>query len=235
MKSIFLIILSFVFFNLSAQTELAPTEQEGLVKFTVSDPKGIPEEGAIVRIESVDKKTIRKTVADIDGKGAILFPEGIPFNIIVHKFNHDFEMGSAKFEVKPGTQKLNLTLTIEVVTTYVRKYDLNHLFFEPGRSDIAGLKAGSMEDLNLVLDSLNKKPKMKIEIGGHTDNVGDDLMNLHLSQKRADAIRDYLIQKGISGERILAKGYGEKDPKDTNDTPEGRANNRRTEIKVIEE
>jgi outer membrane protein OmpA-like peptidoglycan-associated protein len=240
MKQILLVI--FLFLSLSGftqtasnGTELAPTEKEGLIKFIVNDPKGIPEEGAEVTVESNDKSIIRKAIADINGKGAVLFPKGVPYKIIVRKFETDFEMGEGVFEQKPGFQKLNLTLTIEIVTTYLRMYELNKLYFEPGKFEISGLKEGSIQELNRVLDSLKANPKMKIEIAGHTDNVGEDQANLQLSQKRADAIRDYLILKGINGERILAKGYGEIEPVATNDTPEGRARNRRTEIRIIQE
>jgi outer membrane protein OmpA-like peptidoglycan-associated protein len=92
-----------------------------------------------------------------------------------------------------------------------------------------------MKQLNSLVDTLKKKPTMKIEIAGHTDNVGEDLINLHLSQKRADAIRGYLLSKGIVEDRVLAKGYGETEPTASNDTQEGRSFNRRIEVKVIEE
>jgi len=78
-------------------------------------------------------------------------------------------------------------------------------------------------------------PKMIIEIAGHTDNKGGQASNLGLSQKRANEVRSYLISKGIDEIRLKAKGYGESAPLARNDTEEGRAMNRRTEIRVIEE
>ncbi|MFM7726035.1 MAG: OmpA family protein, partial [Flavobacteriales bacterium] len=74
----------------------------------------------------------------------------------------------------------------------------------------------------------------KIEIGDHTDNVGSDDTNLTLSNNRAQSVVDYLIRKGIDSGRLTAKGYGETQPIDTNDTDIGRAKNRRTEFKVTE-
>jgi len=65
--------------------------------------------------------------------------------------------------------------------------------------------------------------------------VGNDGENIRLSQRRADAIRDYLIKKGVPPHRVLAKGYGEKFPLASNGSEEGRARNRRTEVKVIQE
>ena len=74
---------------------------------------------------------------------------------------------------------------------------------------------------------------MRIEIGGHTDSKGSDSYNLRLSENRAKAVYDYLILKGISEKRLQYKGYGKNKPIDTNDTEEGRANNRRVEFQIL--
>ena len=80
---------------------------------------------------------------------------------------------------------------------------------------------------------LTKNPTLKIELGGHTDNVGRPEANQRLSEQRAKAVYDYLINKGIPSNRLSYKGYGETQPVATNDTDEGRRENRRTEIKVL--
>jgi outer membrane protein OmpA-like peptidoglycan-associated protein len=89
---------------------------------------------------------------------------------------------------------------------------------------------------NVELDKLAKlmfvNPTLRIEVGGHTDNAGSDADNLKLSDQRANAVRDFLVKKGIEAARITAKGYGETQPMATNDTEEGRALNRRTEVVV---
>jgi OOP family OmpA-OmpF porin len=87
--------------------------------------------------------------------------------------------------------------------------------------------------LNRGLEVLKMNPTMKIEVQGHTDSKGSDQYNLDLSQKRANAVRDYLISKGVDADRLTAKGLGESTPIATNDTPEGRAENRRVEFKPI--
>lgn len=91
---------------------------------------------------------------------------------------------------------------------------------------------------NQILTMLNKYPTMVIEVGGHTDSQGKDEYNLKLSQARAESVKKYLIEKGISAERMEAKGYGESKPVapntiNGNDNPEGRKKNRRTEFKVL--
>ena len=77
-------------------------------------------------------------------------------------------------------------------------------------------------------------PTLKIEISGHTDNVGDDNYNQNLSEKRAKSVVNALVALGIGTSRLEYKGYGENDPVASNLTAEGKAENRRTEFKVLE-
>ena len=76
---------------------------------------------------------------------------------------------------------------------------------------------------------------MEIEIAGHTDNVGTIESNIKLSKERANSVRNYLIKKGISAKRVIAKGYGETQAVADNLTPQGRKKNRRTEVRIIKE
>jgi outer membrane protein OmpA-like peptidoglycan-associated protein len=76
-------------------------------------------------------------------------------------------------------------------------------------------------------------PSLKIEISGHTDNVGSESFNEILSQRRADAVVSFLVGKGVDKNRLSAKGYGQSKPVESNYTDEGRAQNRRTEFEII--
>ena len=107
---------------------------------------------------------------------------------------------------------------------------LRNVFFETGRWQIL---PESEYELTKVVDLLTKNPTLRIELGGHTDNVGRPEANQRLSEQRAKAVYDYLINKGISTDRLNYKGYGETQPVAPNDTEEGRHENRRTEIKVL--
>ena len=91
----------------------------------------------------------------------------------------------------------------------------------------------SMSELTRVLEVLNEMPSLKIEVSSHTDNRGSDEYNQKLSQERAQSVVDYLISKGISTDRVIAKGYGKSQPVASNDTDEGRQQNRRTEFKIL--
>ena len=113
------------------------------------------------------------------------------------------------------------------VGTVVR---LNNIFFEFAK---AILKPESFPELNRTVEFLKNNPNVEIEIAGHTDNIGSEITNLKLSQKRAQAVADYLIEHGIDPKRLIVKGYGESRPIAFNNTEEGRAMNRRVEFKVL--
>ncbi len=107
---------------------------------------------------------------------------------------------------------------------------LKNVFFETNKAD---LRKESRTELNKLRLLLAENPSMKIEISGHTDNVGSDADNLSLSEKRAKAVRDFLIQNGIATERLTYKGYGKTQLVDSNDTETGRAANRRTAFLIL--
>ena len=77
------------------------------------------------------------------------------------------------------------------------------------------------------------KKDWKLQIAGHTDNVGNDQVNLILSKKRAEAVRDYLVSKGVPADRIRTLFFGETQPIASNDTEEGRQKNRRVEMTIV--
>ncbi len=87
--------------------------------------------------------------------------------------------------------------------------------------------------LNQVVQVLNDFPKMRVSIEGHTDNVGGEATNMRLSQRRAEAVRGFLVSKGISPDRLEAIGYGPTKPLASNKTARGKAKNRRTEFRIV--
>lgn len=107
---------------------------------------------------------------------------------------------------------------------------LKNIYFD---FDKTTLKEESYVELNKVVDFLKQNTKVSIEISGHTDSKGSDQYNLNLSQGRSQSVVDYLISQGIDTARLQAHGYGETKPIDTNDTDEGRANNRRVEFTIL--
>jgi outer membrane protein OmpA-like peptidoglycan-associated protein len=107
---------------------------------------------------------------------------------------------------------------------------LKNIFFDVNKFE---LRPESTSELDKLVQLLNENPTLKIEISGHTDNVGKPADNLALSNNRAKSVVQYLISKNIAATRLTAKGYGETRPVADNKTEEGRAQNRRTEMKVV--
>ncbi len=110
------------------------------------------------------------------------------------------------------------------------KIVLNNIFYDFDKST---LRPESKTELDRLNDLLNSNPSMQIELSSHTDGLGSDEYNNRLSQSRAQSVVDYLTKKGISADRLTAKGYGKTQPIATNSTAEGRQLNRRTEFKVL--
>ena len=101
-------------------------------------------------------------------------------------------------------------------------------------SDSADVPASTREFLQKAADDLKQLPTGHVvEIAGYTDNTGDETLNVALSQRRADAVRDALIKFGAAPDMLVAKGYGSADPIASNDTPEGRKRNRRIEYHIV--
>ena len=107
---------------------------------------------------------------------------------------------------------------------------LENIFFDTDKSI---LKPESVTELNKLLKILSKNEALRIELGGHTDSDGDDEHNLQLSDNRAKAVVDWLIEKGVDKAKLQYKGYGENKPRVENDTPENKALNRRTEVIIL--
>lgn len=132
-------------------------------------------------------------------------------------------------EIASKQKPYELEILLEPLTAN-SKITLNNVFFDFDKSD---LQATSFIELDKVAELMQKNPTIKIEIAGHTDNKGDKKYNQVLSQKRAETVVNYLVQKGIAKTRLVAKGYGDAVPLVANDTEENKAKNRRTELKVL--
>jgi OOP family OmpA-OmpF porin len=117
------------------------------------------------------------------------------------------------------------------VKTVERWLVLHNITFKTGS---AQLLASSFAPLDEVAASLNANPSIRVEVGGYADAIGSEASNLALTQRRADAVRNFLISRGVDSSRLSARGYGEADPISTNETAEGRAMNRRVELHRVQ-
>jgi len=136
------------------------------------------------------------------------------------------------FEVEERKAEFNdqLEAAIEGADTAQQSLELQYVGFETGSAELTSM---SQYELDYVAEALNNRPGLRVELAGHTDNTGETEMNQTLSQARAEAVRKYLVDKGITEDRLVARGYGAAQPVDSNDTDAGREANRRTEIRIL--
>lgn len=129
-----------------------------------------------------------------------------------------------------GPRSNNGCPEIEEEVQEILKTAFDNLEFETARAKI---KEQSIESLNELAEVLQKKPEWNLQIAGHTDNVGNAQSNLILSKKRAEAVKQFMMERGIDEERLFVLYFGETQPIETNDTKEGRQANRRVEMTII--
>ncbi|GAA4039530.1 OmpA family protein [Hymenobacter glaciei] len=217
------------------QTVLAPavvvaTAQVTILKGTVTDDATKqPLDAAIDLIDNTSGQTIATFRSNaVSGRYLVSLPSGTNYGIVVrqdgylfHSENFDLPAGAAFAEV---TKDITLK-RLEVGTVIV----LRNIFFDSGK---ATLRPESTAELERLQKLLTETPSLKLEMAGHTDDVGEAAKNQDLSQRRAQAVVAYLTQHGIAAARLSAAGYGETQPVAANTTKLGRQLNRRTEFKV---
>jgi outer membrane protein OmpA-like peptidoglycan-associated protein len=194
--------------------------------FDKKTTKGIP--SAVELIDLSTKQLISQVQTDETGHYLITLPLGRDYAFNVNRKGYLFYSDNFPSNREPdSTYVKDIPLQpIEANASIV----LNNIFFDSNSWEI---KPASQVELDILVALVKENPGLKIEIGGHTDNVGKPADNLVLSNNRAKAVTAYLGTKGISPSRLIAKGYGESRPVADNNTEAGRAVNRRTEMKVL--
>lgn len=211
--------------SLKAQKPQATETQASVTVFVHQENKG-PEVGEVITFTAQKAKKSYTTVTGADGKGYLLLPEGDIYEVKYRDIVVDKTYANVEIPSKEG----RASFEVEIIYEPAKKITLDNVYFDFGKATI---KPESFQTLNDLVDYMKRKKNIKIEIAGHTDNVGSDDANLKLSQSRSESVRNYLISKGIEANRIVAKGYGETMPIESNDTDEGRAKNRRTEVRIL--
>ncbi|MBI3138957.1 MAG: OmpA family protein [Sphingobacteriales bacterium] len=200
------------------------------VKGKVFDKKtntGLP--SAVELIDLGTKKLMTLVETNEKGEYLITLPVGKDYAFNVNRKGYLFYSDNFSLKVNntDTTYEKNIGLQpFEVNANIV----LKNIFFDVNKFE---LKPESQTELDLLVKLLLDNPTVKIEIGGHTDNVGKPADNLALSNNRAKAVVNYLAGKNIPVQRLTAKGYGETKPVADNKTEAGRAINRRTELRVV--
>lgn len=183
-------------------------------------------------IEITDNKTGKVkekfTTNSATGKFLISLPSGGNYGIAVKADGYLFH--SENFDIPSGSAYNMVNKVIELKNIKIgSKIALRNIFFDTGKS---ALRPESNAELDRLVKLMKDVPSLKIELSGHTDNTGSAQGNLTLSQARAQAVVNYLVSKGIGKDRMVAKGYGSDRPIASNDTSDGRQENRRTEFEI---
>lgn len=147
----------------------------------------------------------------------------------IHKKGYLFQSVSFSPEQNVDNRPYELLVRLQPLLGGVEMV-LRNVFFNWNEAE---LQPASFAELDELAEFLKSNPDLKIELGGHTDNTGDEAYNQSLSYKRAQSVKNYLIAKGINSERMIAKGYGSSKPETSNDTERGRSLNRRTSLKIL--
>ena len=159
----------------------------------------------------------------INGSSSQRLEEGPKYSLHIAQLGYD----TLDMIIPSIADSMNVQLTpIKKGEVFIVK----NLFFATNKTRILSTSEEALNDLYMYLA---RNPQVRIKIIGHTDSVGKDAANQKLSEGRANAVREDLIERGIAPERIEAEGRGESQPIDTNDTEEGRQNNRRVEIEIL--
>ncbi len=211
---------------LSAQPSVAQ------VRVVVTDMQGKARSGETILFVDQTRKRTFSGVSDRRGEFTLDLPSGAVYQIRIKGIGDELEYSAVEVPaLKPGEYydgEMVVTIRFDPPRTFL----LKNVYFDTGK---ATLRPASFKELNELVEFLKLKPSVRIEIGGHTDSVGDDESNLILSQSRADAVKAYLVKHGIAASRVEARGYGPSKPVASNSTHEGRQQNRRTEVTILSE
>lgn len=183
-------------------------------------------------IELVDLKTnkiVQRFMSDAStGHYLTTLPNGSEWGVYVSALGYFYKSLSFDYSQKSKAEGYRLDISLEPFN--LNAYGiLSNIYFETGKAD---LQDKSLTELNKLIEQLKQQPTLRIEIAGHTDDVGDAKQNQILSQKRAQSVVDYLINGGIGRERIKAVGFGEEKPMVPNTSDENRQLNRRIEWRI---
>jgi outer membrane protein OmpA-like peptidoglycan-associated protein len=210
-------------------SKIRATKSEAAVKFTVVDKDKGPIRGIVIALTGADGKKYYTEETSAEGYAELLVPIGQSYELVYLGLGRRDVAAKVAVPDEPN-QNLRLTLRYKrldnPVATPEPRFVLEGVTFDSGKTTIRDESYGRLDG---VVEYMTHKKSSQIEISGHTDNAGNPKSNKLLSEKRAQACRDYLVSKGIDASRIRAVGYGDERPVASNDSEEGRKQNRRIE------
>ncbi|HEX8040888.1 MAG TPA: OmpA family protein [Chryseosolibacter sp.] len=202
-----------------------------LLKGVVKDLKtSAPLEATVVLVDNSTKQIVSQVTADASGYFELAIPQSGNYGVTTRMEGYLFHSLNVNLPATETFREIEASIGL-AKPVIGSKVVLKNIFFDVNES---ALKAESLTELENIRAVLVRNPRMRIQVNGHTDNVGDSRYNLALSLKRAQSVVEYLVEHGIPAGRLEARGYGSERPLVSNDDEEeGRQINRRTEIEII--
>jgi OOP family OmpA-OmpF porin len=199
---------------------------------TVIDAKTHESLSATIRIEDLETDSVVYVgrTSSIDNRYSTVLRPGKTYGITISAPGYVFT--STHYSIADSTDYLELTRTFELEKLDVNEsFTLHNIFFEYNSAELTRESTSELRRLGTLL---SERKRLRIEVGGHTDNIGSDEFNLDLSARRARAVREYLLKvSGIEPVRVMSRGFGARAPVATNDSDEGRQANRRVEFRIV--
>lgn len=226
-----MLLLPFTGIAQNGTVQNAAIPKDAPVNVTMTDFKGNVLNNEIVVFKSKVNTKEYQGLTDDKGKFSIRLPSGDTYEIFILGFKDSLSYNLLEIPALKGNAYYKDPFVVDIQHLPAKSFVLEDCNFETGKSTLLPEAYPVIDEL---VSYLNRKDDEKIELGGHTDNVGSAASNLKLSQERANAVMAYLVTKGIDPARLTAKGYGMSKPVASNKTAEGRAQNRRTEVKILE-
>ena len=229
---LFTFLVPFMANSQSGNVQNASIPKDAPVNVRLTDFKNNVLNNEIVIFKSKLNGKEYQGLTDSMGKFSFRLPAGDKYEIYILGFN-DSTLNENVLTIPPtkGNSYYKSPFTVDIQHLPAKSFILEDCNFETGKAD---LKEDSYKVIDELVAYLTRKDDERIEVGGHTDNVGTAKKNLLLSEARANTVRAYLLMKGIDPSRVTAKGYGLSVPIASNKTAAGRAQNRRTEVKILE-
>ncbi len=231
LSSLIVLLMPFIGFCQNGTVQDASIPKDAPVNVKLTDFKNNVLNNEIVIFKSKLNGKEYQGLTDSLGKFSFRLPVGDKYEIYILGFK-DSTLNDNVLTIPPTTGKAYYKnpFVVDIQHLPAKSFILEDCNFETGKAD---LKEESYKVIDELVSYLNRKDDERIELGGHTDNVGKPAKNLLLSQARAEAVRNYLLSKGIDASRVTAKGYGMTKPIATNKTAAGKAQNRRTEVTIL--
>lgn len=200
-----------------------------IIEFTDTEQNPLTDRMLVVTNQGSDDQKF-KGKTDENGKVVIRVPKGNQYQVVYRAVDGPVEFQAFKIPDRRG--RLTFTFNPQYERVKDRIYTLQDVYFN---TDKATLRESSYDALNDLLSAMQTNKAMRVEIAGHTDDRASAEYNKDLSQRRAESVKAYLVENGIAKDRIRAKGYGESEPVASNETEEGRQQNRRVEVRVLKQ